>query len=139
MFGRGPCAWGDDEVVTPESAPFRCWRRLPAHIAGLTTVLAQIAAAAGRLVEKDSLLRSVWPDVAFEEGNVTKGVFSLRQILDEERGVRYIPRERNEAQVPRGSLRAGENHEEAPGDCCQQWARDPFVGRIVEGFIWGRG
>src|SRR5918995_3118342 len=45
---------------------------------------------AGRLVEKDSLLRSVWPDVAVEEGNLTKGVFSLRQILEEEGGHRYI-------------------------------------------------
>jgi TolB-like protein len=45
---------------------------------------------AGRLVEKDALLKSVWPDVAVEEGNLTKGVFSLRQILEEEGGVRYI-------------------------------------------------
>jgi TolB-like protein/tetratricopeptide (TPR) repeat protein len=45
---------------------------------------------AGRLVEKDSLLRTVWPDVAVEEGNLTKGVFSLRQILEEEGGPRYI-------------------------------------------------
>jgi TolB-like protein/tetratricopeptide (TPR) repeat protein len=45
---------------------------------------------AGRLVEKDSLLRTVWPDVAVEEGNLTKGVFSLRQLLEEEGGPRYI-------------------------------------------------
>ena len=45
---------------------------------------------AGRLVEKDALLKSVWPDVAVEEGNLTKGIFSLRQILEEEGGTRYI-------------------------------------------------
>ena len=45
---------------------------------------------AGRLVEKDLLLRTVWPDVAVEEGNPTKGVFSLRQLLEEEGGPRYI-------------------------------------------------
>ena len=45
---------------------------------------------AGRLVLKDSLLRTVWPDVAVEEGNLTKGVFSLRQILEEAGGPRYI-------------------------------------------------
>ena len=44
---------------------------------------------AGRLVEKDTLLKSVWPDVAVEEGNLTKGIFSLRQLLEQE-GVRYI-------------------------------------------------
>jgi serine/threonine-protein kinase len=45
---------------------------------------------AGRLVEKDLLLRTVWPDVAVEEGNLTKGVFSLRQTLEQEGGPRYI-------------------------------------------------
>src|SRR5688572_13627361 len=45
---------------------------------------------AGRLVEKDALLRAVWPDVAVEEGNLTKGVFTLRQLLEEEGGTRYI-------------------------------------------------
>ena len=45
---------------------------------------------AGRLVEKDLLLRTVWPDVAVEEGNLTKGVFSLRQTLEQEGSPRYI-------------------------------------------------
>src|SRR5688572_20910628 len=53
-------------------------------------LLVTLVENAGRLVEKDSLLRSVWPDVAVEEGNLTKGVFSLRQILEEEGGPRYI-------------------------------------------------
>src|SRR5918993_2467594 len=53
-------------------------------------LLVTLVENAGRLVEKDSLLRSVWPDVAVEEGNLTKGVFSLRQILEEEGGHRYI-------------------------------------------------
>jgi TolB-like protein/tetratricopeptide (TPR) repeat protein len=43
----------------------------------------------GRLVEKNMLLKSVWPDVAVEEGNLTKGIFSLRQLLEQE-GIRYI-------------------------------------------------
>ena len=41
---------------------------------------------AGRLVEKDTLLRRVWPDVAVEEGNLSKGVFALRQLLHTEAG-----------------------------------------------------
>jgi TolB-like protein len=45
---------------------------------------------AGRLVEKDVLLRAVWPDVAVEEGNLTKGVFTLRQLLEAQDGSRYI-------------------------------------------------
>src|SRR5919106_3132675 len=53
-------------------------------------LLVALVENAGRLVEKDALLRSVWPDVAVEEGNLTKGVFSLRQLLEEEGGPRYI-------------------------------------------------
>src|SRR4029078_7031742 len=45
---------------------------------------------AGRLVEKDALLKKVWPDVAVEEGNLTKGVFGLRQLLEEDAESRYI-------------------------------------------------
>jgi TolB-like protein/tetratricopeptide (TPR) repeat protein len=52
-------------------------------------LLVALVTNAGRLVEKDTLLKSVWPDVAVEEGNLTKGVFSLRQTLEQE-GVRYI-------------------------------------------------
>jgi DNA-binding winged helix-turn-helix (wHTH) protein len=28
-------------------------------------------------VEKETLLQSVWPDVAVEEGNLNKGIFSV--------------------------------------------------------------
>jgi serine/threonine-protein kinase len=53
-------------------------------------VLVSLVENAGRLVEKDVLLKTVWPDVAVEEGNLTKAVFSLRQLLEEEGGPRYI-------------------------------------------------
>ena len=52
-------------------------------------LLVVLAANAGRLVEKEALLQSVWPDVAVEEGNLTKAVFSLRQVLEQD-GTRYI-------------------------------------------------
>lgn len=55
----------------------------------LFELLVALVTNAGRLVEKDALLKSVWPDVAVEEGNVTKGVFSLRQLLEND-GTRYI-------------------------------------------------
>ena len=55
----------------------------------LFDLLVVLVTNAGRLVEKDVLLKAVWPDVAVEEGNLTKGVFSLRQLLEQE-GTRYI-------------------------------------------------
>jgi TolB-like protein/tetratricopeptide (TPR) repeat protein len=53
-------------------------------------ILVTLVENAGRLVEKDILLARVWPDVSVEEGNLTKGVFSLRQVLDPDDGARYI-------------------------------------------------
>ena len=53
-------------------------------------LLVTLVENAGRLVEKEVLLQRVWPDVAVEEGNLTKGVFSLRQLLEEQGGPRYI-------------------------------------------------
>jgi TolB-like protein/tetratricopeptide (TPR) repeat protein len=56
----------------------------------LFDLLVALVEGAGRLVEKDALLKKVWPDVAVEEGNLTKGVFSLRQLLDADDSSRYI-------------------------------------------------
>ena len=53
-------------------------------------LLVALVERAGRLVEKDTLIKKVWPDVAVEEGNLNKGVFSLRQLLDPDAGSRYI-------------------------------------------------
>ena len=36
-----------------------------------------------RVVTKDELLRSVWPDVDVEEGNLTQQIFLLRKALGE--------------------------------------------------------
>src|SRR5687768_1348598 len=53
-------------------------------------LLVALVENAGRLVEKNALLQQVWPDVAVEEGNLTKGVFSLRQVLEDGGTTRYI-------------------------------------------------
>jgi DNA-binding winged helix-turn-helix (wHTH) protein/Tfp pilus assembly protein PilF len=50
----------------------------------------------GRVVEKDELMRRVWPDVVVEEANLTQNVFTLRKALGEgSKEQRYI------ATVPR--------------------------------------
>jgi serine/threonine-protein kinase len=53
-------------------------------------LLVALVESAGRLVEKDALLKKVWPDVAVEEGNLTKGVFGLRQLLEADVESPYI-------------------------------------------------
>jgi TolB-like protein/tetratricopeptide (TPR) repeat protein len=56
----------------------------------LFDLLVALVSSAGRLVEKDTLLQTVWPDVSVEEGNLTKGVFSLRQVLGQDGAQPYI-------------------------------------------------
>ncbi len=47
--------------------------------------------SAGRLVDKDDLIRRVWPDAFVEEGNLNKNIFVLRKVLGEWDGGReYI-------------------------------------------------
>jgi DNA-binding winged helix-turn-helix (wHTH) protein len=53
-------------------------------------VLVTLVASAGRLVEKDAIFRAVWPDTVVEEGSLTKGVFTLRQVLGQNEETVYI-------------------------------------------------
>lgn len=44
----------------------------------------------GHLVEKDELMTQVWPETAVEEANLTQNIFTLRRILGETEGIKYI-------------------------------------------------
>lgn len=56
-----------------------------------TDILIMLVMNAGELVEKDELLRQVWPDTFVEESNLTQNIFLLRRALGDERaGPRYI-------------------------------------------------
>ncbi len=51
-------------------------------------LLVLLAANGGRLVEKDALMRAIWPETVVEEGNLTKSIFMLRQALGDTGDVR---------------------------------------------------
>jgi DNA-binding winged helix-turn-helix (wHTH) protein/TolB-like protein/tetratricopeptide (TPR) repeat protein len=54
------------------------------------TLLALVQSS-GKLLEKDALMRLVWPDTAFvEEGNLANNIFVLRKALGETADQRYI-------------------------------------------------
>lgn len=56
-----------------------------------TDILIILVMNAGELVEKDELIRQVWPDTFVEEANLTQNIFRLRKALDDARaGPRYI-------------------------------------------------
>src|SRR5688572_2366718 len=56
----------------------------------LFDTLLVLVQSSGHLVDKEELLRRVWPDSFVEEGNLTKNVFLLRKILENGADVSYI-------------------------------------------------
>src|SRR5882724_8138499 len=46
----------------------------------------------GEVVEKDELMREIWPDSFVEEGNLTQNIYVLRKALGEGRYIESIPR-----------------------------------------------
>src|SRR5215510_6350345 len=54
-------------------------------------VLGMLVTRAGQLVEKDELLKEVWPDTFVEEANLSQNIFYLRKALGDDRaGPKYI-------------------------------------------------
>jgi DNA-binding winged helix-turn-helix (wHTH) protein/tetratricopeptide (TPR) repeat protein len=50
-----------------------------------TEILILLVANAGKVVEKDDLLREVWPDSFVEDANLSQNIFILRRALGDER------------------------------------------------------
>src|ERR1044072_7917477 len=56
-----------------------------------TEILIALVKHAGQLVEKDELLKEVWPDTFVEEANLSQNIFLLRRALGDDRAEpRYI-------------------------------------------------
>jgi DNA-binding winged helix-turn-helix (wHTH) protein/tetratricopeptide (TPR) repeat protein len=56
-----------------------------------TEILLLLLRNAGQLIEKQELMKAVWPDIFVEEANVTQNIFTLRRVLGDDRsGARYI-------------------------------------------------
>ncbi|MDO8681458.1 MAG: winged helix-turn-helix domain-containing protein [Acidobacteriota bacterium] len=59
-------------------------------------ILAALVEDAGRVVDKDELMRRVWPDAIVEEANLSQQIFLLRRVLGEDakdhRFIATVPR-----------------------------------------------
>src|SRR4026207_836939 len=56
-----------------------------------TEILGVLVTRAGQLVEKDDLLREIWPDTFVEEANLTQQIVALLRTRGDERPVpKYI-------------------------------------------------
>ncbi len=85
-----------------------------------TEILILLVTNAGQLIEKEELLKEVWPDAFVEDSNLTQNIFQLRRTLGDERAEpKYI-----ETVVRRGyrfianvrAVQAGESVETENGD-----------------------
>src|SRR5205085_9320548 len=55
------------------------------------TLLALVSRS-GHVVDKEELMRQVWPDVVVEENNLTGNIFALRRALAEHQYIETVPR-----------------------------------------------
>src|SRR5687768_9993029 len=73
------------QCLLPEAGP-----AIPLH-GKLFDTLLYLVEHAGETLDKETLLRSIWPDVIVEENSLTQHISTLRQMLGEVRGEnRYI-------------------------------------------------
>jgi serine/threonine protein kinase len=85
FYAFGPFRWdADKRILVRDGQPIS----LAPKAAELLFVL---IANAGRLVDKEDLIKQVWPDAFVEEGNLNKNISILRKVLgDWESGREYI-------------------------------------------------
>src|SRR5687767_15059303 len=80
-----------------------------------TDILALLVMNAGQLVERNELLKEVWPDTFVEESNLTQNIFALRRALGDERaGPKYIETVARRGYRFVASVKVYESHSEGP-------------------------
>ena len=96
-------------------------------------VLTALATAAGEVVPKEQLLRSVWPGLIVEEANLAVQISGLRRILGNHRLIKTIPGIGYRLAAPVKTMVSDASTLDAPSN--QRWqARyvTGFVGRVQE-------
>jgi TolB-like protein/DNA-binding winged helix-turn-helix (wHTH) protein len=90
MPGKPSFEFGSFRLDPTDRGLLRGRERLELPPRVFDTLLALVQSG-GRLVEKDELMRTVWPNTVVEENNLSQAVYLLRKILqDGENGARYI-------------------------------------------------
>jgi TolB-like protein/DNA-binding winged helix-turn-helix (wHTH) protein/cytochrome c-type biogenesis protein CcmH/NrfG len=74
--------FGSFRLDTEEKVLMRDRQAVPIPPKDLETLLVLVERA-GHIVQKDELMEKVWPGVFIEEGNLSRRVFNLRQVLGE--------------------------------------------------------
>ncbi len=80
--------FGPFRIDTVERLLFRSGEMVPLSPKAVDTLLALVANH-GRILEKDELMKLIWPDSFVEEGGLTRNISILRKVFDEG-GSEYI-------------------------------------------------
>src|SRR5688572_4692247 len=83
--------FGPFRLDTRERVLLRNGRSLQLKPKVYDTLLALISQS-GHVVEKEELMKQVWPDVAVEENNLTGNIFALRRAFAEYDCIETVPR-----------------------------------------------
>ena len=76
---------------TNERVLLRDGRPLPLKPKVYETLLALVSRS-GHVVDKEELMRRVWPDLVVEENNLTGNIFALRRAFAEYQYIETVPR-----------------------------------------------
>src|SRR5712691_11233452 len=86
LYEFGPfCLDTRERVLLREGCPLQLKPKV------YETLLALVSRS-GRIVDKEELMRQVWPDVVVEENNLTGNIFALRRAFAEYQYIETVPR-----------------------------------------------
>jgi DNA-binding winged helix-turn-helix (wHTH) protein/Flp pilus assembly protein TadD len=83
--------FGPFQINTRERMLLRDGKRIPLKPKVYETLIALITNS-GRVLEKEELIKQVWPDTFVEENNLTGNIFALRRAFGEHDYIETIPR-----------------------------------------------
>ena len=86
----GVYEFGPFRLETRERRLLRDGRPIPLRAKVLDT-LCVLVSRPGRLIEKDELIATVWPDTVVEENNLAHNINALRKALGDPRLIETVP------------------------------------------------
>ncbi|HEU4875587.1 MAG TPA: winged helix-turn-helix domain-containing protein, partial [Pyrinomonadaceae bacterium] len=91
MLPQALYEFGPFKIDTRERILLRDGQRIPLKPKAVDTLLVLIRNS-GHIVEKEELMKEVWPDTFVEENNLTGNIFALRRAFAEHQYIETIPR-----------------------------------------------
>jgi DNA-binding winged helix-turn-helix (wHTH) protein/TolB-like protein/Tfp pilus assembly protein PilF len=107
--------FGPYQLDTVERTLWRDGQMVPLTQKALETLVVLVSNG-GRLVEKEDLLKAVWPDTFVEEGNLAVQISLLRKTLGEEGYIETVPRRGYRFAVPVKPVEKAERLPEASSE-----------------------